>query len=258
MTTLTTTSRRRRPAGHLLAIDRGLDLHLLVHAGQGEHLADCFRHTFARLPRSTANLLLSYWADGPCHLTRRPVLELHAALRPGIEVRREVQGLIYGVTDENGHRIRFAATVTDRMPPGVLEVLIAHELTHCEQRARLPAEISRWIDLEAHGIRGRTLESGGRGQRRLTGKGREPQLDGFDAAELAEQQRQVAAEEAARQRARYQQARTVTAADYERSRRCPQMYGRLDPPRGGTAARNPQLFQDDHRPLCGGGNPWLR
>jgi hypothetical protein len=80
------------------------------------------------------------------------------------------------------------------------------------------------------GVRGRRLESEGGRARRATGKGKEPQLDGFDAAQLAEQQRQVAAEEAARQRARYQQQRTLTAADYERSRRCPQMYGRLDVP----------------------------
>jgi hypothetical protein len=150
MTTLTTPSRRRGPAGHLLAIDRGLDLHLCVQAGDGEHLADCFRQTFGRLPRSTANLLLAHWADGPGHLARRPVLELHAALRPGIELQEDAPGLVYGVTDECGQRIRFAAAFTDRMPPGVLEVLVAHELTHCEQWARLPPAIARELDLEAH------------------------------------------------------------------------------------------------------------
>jgi hypothetical protein len=62
----------------------------------------------------------------------------------------------------------------------------------------------------------------------------EERLGGFDAADLAGQRRQVAREEVERQRLRDRQERQVTAADYERSRRCPAMYGRLEPPQAYT------------------------
>jgi hypothetical protein len=153
MAVLTTTSRRRPPAGHLLAIDRGLDLHLFVHAGQGEHLADCFRATFARLPRSAANLLLAYWADGatPPLLPSKPTLELQADLRPGFEVSLEAPtGTIYAVTSRRGHRIQFAARVTELMPARVLAVLVAHELIHAHQWLSQPPEVARLLDVEAH------------------------------------------------------------------------------------------------------------
>jgi hypothetical protein len=104
MNTATTTFRRSLTAGRIVPISRGLDLYLRVQSGSGEHLADCFRSVFEKLPRPVANLLLDHWQGGPSYLALRPTLELLAALRPGIELQQGAPGLVYGVTDERQRR----------------------------------------------------------------------------------------------------------------------------------------------------------
>jgi hypothetical protein len=148
MTTAPTTFRRSLTPGRVVPIARGLDLYLCVQAGSGEHLADCFLAALERIPRPASNRILEYWAGGD--LPARPTLELLPQLRPGKELRPCAPAQVYAVTDELGHRQRYCAAITDRMPAHVLAVLIVHELTHSWQWLSQPPEIVRQMDLEAH------------------------------------------------------------------------------------------------------------